>query len=118
MLLDPERILTDQVGGDSRHTLLLGTVESVPCDPIEARIRVNPCVGEAALFLQPVRRPGRVEGFGEWDVHLTGSDTGDSHCSPPDIARGLEPCARRRLTCRCSIDVRAPALHMVDYRPP
>src|SRR3972149_8670930 len=79
MFLNAQGGLADQVGGNLRHALLLAAVELVPGDPVDARVRINPDVDDADPGLHPARRPGRVEGLRERDVHLAGTNAGDLH---------------------------------------
>jgi hypothetical protein len=83
VLLQAKRVLSHQIGGDSRHTVFLCAKELMPGDTIDICVRVNPDVDEAKLCLLDARGPGGIKGLREGDVHLTSTHPGDPQTSSP-----------------------------------
>ena len=82
MLLDPERILADEVRGDAPHRLLLGAEELVAGDAVHARVGLDPEVAESDPRLDGAGRPGRMEGGRQADVDLSRANLRDAHHLP------------------------------------
>ena len=91
MLLDPQRVLADEVRGDALHRLLLGAEELVAGDAVHARVGLDPDVAETDPRLRDAGRPRRMERRRQLDVDLPGTDLGDAHRPGVGRAAHLRP---------------------------
>jgi hypothetical protein len=79
VLLDPERILADEVRRDALDRLLLGAEELVARDAVETGVGVDPQVTQADPGHGGAGRPGGMEGRRQVDVHLPRANRRDAH---------------------------------------
>src|SRR5262249_41083563 len=88
MLLDPERVLADEVRRDALHRLLLSAVELVARDAVQPRVGVDANVAKTDPRLLGAGRPRGEEGHRQLYVDLSRADLRDAHALPCQFRSG------------------------------